>query len=111
MTDFVLIREIKVGDLLTAGSVALGTLTLLYALIKDRKLRRREYADRIRRSAAETLSAIERWREIATRHFHDAQPVLTDADVMLVKDQDVIATRDFLWRSGVSGILCKRVFV
>jgi hypothetical protein len=42
MSDFVLVREIKVGDLLTAGSVVLGTLTLLYALLKDRLLRRRE---------------------------------------------------------------------
>jgi len=99
VTEFTLVREIRVGDLLTAGSVAIGTLTLLYALMKDRRLRRREYADRIRRSASETLAAIERWREIAIRHFQDAQPLLTDADVMLTKEQDVVSTRDTLWRS------------
>jgi hypothetical protein len=102
MPEFTLVREVKVGDLLTAGSVLLGTVTLLYALLKDRSLRRREYADRIRRSAADTLAAMERWREIALRHFHDAQPLLTDADLMLVKDQDVVLTRDFLWRALVA---------
>src|SRR5580658_2764095 len=102
MLDFVLVRQVKVGDLLTAATVIVGTLTFLYALLKDRQLRRREYADRIRRSAAETLSGLERWREICAHHFHDVQPLLTDADVTLVKEQDLISTRDSLWRNLVA---------
>jgi hypothetical protein len=102
MTEFVLVKEVKIGDLITAGSFLIGSLTLVYSLVKDRRLRRREYADRIRRSAADTLAAIERWREIALQHFHDAQPLLTDADAILVKNQDVELTRDSLWRSLVA---------
>jgi len=34
VAGFVFTQEIKIGDLLTAGSVLLGTITLLYALKK-----------------------------------------------------------------------------
>ena len=96
---FKLVEEVKVGDLLMIGSVLIATMSLLYSLYKDRRLRRREYADRIRKSASETLAATERWREIAIRHFADTQPILTDADGLLVKEQNIVLTRDSLWRA------------
>ena len=89
----------KVGDLLTLGSVVVGLAGFLYAWAKDRRLCNREYADRIRLAAAQTLAGIERWKEVGLRAFDDAQPLLTDADTDLVKEQDPIQARDSLWRA------------
>lgn len=96
MVDFVLVPEVKLGDLLTVASVLVGSLSLTYAILKDRSLRRREYADRIRKAAADTLVALDRWFEIASRYFRDAQPLLTEADMQLVATQDVTQARDAL---------------
>jgi len=98
---FVLSPEIKIGDLLTVGSVLIGASALLYAMLKDRVLRHREYADRVRHSAANTLAAVERWKGLAERLFVDCQSALTETDILVVKGQDVIAARDFLWKSLV----------
>jgi hypothetical protein len=96
---FKLNLEVKLGDLLTLGSVLLALAGFLYGWVKDHRLRNREYADRIRLAAAQTLAGIERWKEVGLRSFDDVQPLITDADTLLVKEQDPIRTRDSLWRA------------
>jgi hypothetical protein len=93
--------EIKLSDLLTIGSVAVAAAALLGAWVKDRRLRKREYADKVRQASARALGALERWKEVSLSLFDQIQPLLTDADAMLVKEQDVVTTRDFLWRALV----------
>ena len=95
--------ELKFGDVLTAVSVLVALCGFLYAWAKDRRLKRREYADRIRRAAAETVVALDRWRQLAVELYDDIQPLLTDADQSAFKYRDldkknVIQVRDALWR-------------
>jgi hypothetical protein len=71
------------------------------ASYRDRRLRRKEYADRIRVAAATTAVAIDRWAELASRLYDDIQALITETDVLLVKKQDIIEARDFLWRGLV----------
>jgi hypothetical protein len=98
--------EIKVGDLLTGISVLVAVSAFFYAWIKDSLLRKREYADQIRRSAAETIVALERWRQIALQFYENIQPLITETDAMVVKLQNeascLFDTRDFLWRGLTS---------
>lgn len=98
---FVLASEVKVGDILTALSVLVATASLSYAYFKDRALRRRELADKIRRAAAEVLVASDRWVQLACRYFYDCQARLTDADAQLISTGDVTETRDVLWKASV----------
>jgi len=93
---------ISVGNLLTTISVIVAIASLLVIWKKDRQLRKREYADRIRHAAARTATALDRLRILALRFYEDIQPLLTDADVLLTKDTDPISTRDFLWRNLVA---------
>src|SRR5271169_985382 len=106
---------IKFPDLLTAISVLVATSGFLYAWIKDRHLRRREYADRIRRAAAETVVALGRWRELALRLYDEIQPLITETDIKAVKNQTqdpyLVDVRDFLWHGLTSAraISLKRI--
>ncbi len=90
---------VSLGTLITAASVLIGAASLVWTWLKDRRLREREYADRIRRAAITALVGLERWRELALGLYDDIQPLLTDADGMLVEKQDIVQTRDMLWRA------------
>jgi hypothetical protein len=81
---------VKLGDLLTSLSITIASLTLFTTWLKDRRLRRKEYADRIRKAASETMVALHRWKELAVRLYDDIQPLITDCDMELVQVQDVV---------------------
>src|SRR5688572_28262867 len=90
---------VKLTDILTSVSVCVASAALVYAWLKDRRLRRKEYADRVRKAAADTTVALERWRKLARHLFDDVQPYVVDADSQFVKDGDVIKVRDDFWRN------------
>ena len=56
--------EIKITDLITSLSVLCAVCTLIYTWNKDRQLRSREYADKIRAAAALTLSKVDRCQHL-----------------------------------------------
>lgn len=89
-------------DILTAVSVLVSACALLYAWRKNSLLRRREHADRFRRAAGSIVARLERYRALALGFFHEMQPLLTEADSVLVKEQDPVVARDFLWRGLVA---------
>jgi hypothetical protein len=89
-------------DALTAISVLVSAGALLYAWRKDRLLRSREHADRIRRAVGNVAARIERYGAIVWSYFDEIQPVITEADGQLVKEQNPLAVRDTLWRGLVT---------
>ena len=93
---------ITVGDILTALAVLVSAAGLFVAWTKDRALRRKEYADRIRHAAAITVAKLERREQLSLRFFEDLQPLITDADVELMDSQDIIKVRDSFWRGVVA---------
>ena len=96
------LRSIPLKDLATAASVLVAVTGLLYAWHKDRLLKRREVADRVRRAAATVTAKLERWKAISLSFFDELQPLITDTDVLFVNVQSVVATRDFWWRATVA---------
>jgi hypothetical protein len=103
--------SVAVGDIITAVSIFVAAIGLMYTVLQDRLLRRREYADRIRTAAAETAVGLERWKQLSLRLYDDVQPLLTDADSALVKSQDPVEVRDTLWRGlvGAASVAQQRV--
>jgi hypothetical protein len=97
MVGFVLKPEVSIGDLLTIISIVISIIALLVAWSKDRELKRTEYADKIRQAAALVTAKLERWRELSLCFFDDIQPLITEADVALVKGQGVVNVRDSFW--------------
>ena len=91
-----------VGTIIAVISIIISIIALLTAWARDRGLRRKEYADRIRNAAGLVIAKLERWKELSIHFFDGIQPLLTDADRMLLEKQDFIATRDFLWRELVA---------
>lgn len=65
-------------------------------------MRRKEYADRIRSAAGTVTAKLERRKELSIYFFDTIQTLLSEADMRLVKNQDIVATRDYLWRELVS---------
>jgi hypothetical protein len=99
--------EVRVGDILTFGAVSLSAAGLLFALARDRALRRKEYADRIRHGAALIVVKADRWREISSHFFDELQPVIVDTDAKL-KSESTEAIRDFWWKEVELSYACTR---
>jgi hypothetical protein len=93
--------EVAAGDLLQASAVLVAATAVLLEIRKERKLRRKEYADRIRRATAVVIAKLDRRKQLALQLFDDLQIAATDADQMIVNTGDIIATRDFFWRSAM----------
>lgn len=88
----------KLGDLITAFSVLLALAGFLYTWHRDRALRRKEYADRVRSAAATTLAKIDRCESLFLSFSNMLQPLITEADDMIVETQDEVKTRDVFWK-------------
>lgn len=95
-------NEISVGDVLTVIAILISFITLAFAWNNDRRLRRKEYSDRIRRAAGEIIVKLERWRELSLSYFDDIQPIIVDADVNISNGSDLISTRDAFWRDAIA---------
>ena len=88
----------EVIKLIPMMAVFVSILTLLVSLHKDRNLRTKEYADRVRRSAALVAARADRWRQLSLSLFQDIQVPITEADSMLIEEGDIRRVRDFFWR-------------
>ena len=75
------------------GSVA----GILVSWARDRQMRRKEYADRIRQAAAMTVAKVERWQQIFLAFFQEVQKEVTQADVSIVKRTSAVEVRDAFW--------------
>lgn len=102
MIDSSLKSSFSISEAFTGISIVVSILALLYAWHKDRLLKKKEYADRIRHAASSVTAKLERWRELSLRFFDDIQPLITDVDGVLLKHRDVIVARDSLWRGLVT---------
>lgn len=90
--------KITFGDVLTVVSIFISVWTLVSSWRKDRLLRQRELADKVRAAAAKTLTKLERWEELSLALFLECQPLFVKVSEDLAKKFDLKAARDFLWR-------------
>lgn len=93
--------DIKMGDLLTILTIIITLSTILYSLKKERALRRKEQADKVRTAGARTIAKLDRWRELSLGMFQNFQPSFVEASKKLLQDTNPAypeATRDFLWK-------------
>jgi hypothetical protein len=91
-------ETIKIGDLLTSASVLVSVAALVGALWRDRALRRRELADKIRAAAGKTLARLERWQEISLALYTDVQPLFIEVSEDMDRNFEVVAARDKMWK-------------
>jgi|SRR4028119_118510 hypothetical protein len=103
--------KLTVGDLLTALAILVSAIGILAELRKDRELKRKEIADRVRRSAGLIVAKVERWMQLSRHLFNEIHPLITDADALLVKDADIVKVRDYFWRelSTLRANITKRI--
>jgi hypothetical protein len=95
---FALDRTIKASDLLTSVTIIVSVVALVITWTKDRDVRVREQADRVRAAAAKTLAKLERWQTLQLSLYDQLQPVFVETSEMLGKEFNVIGTRDYLWK-------------
>lgn len=101
MGQLIINPEISFGDVLTIVSLVVSAAALLLSWQKDRALKRKEYADKIRHSAGTVTAKLQRWKDLSLRYFEDIQPLITKADWMLAKKQAVVDIRDLFWQGMV----------
>src|SRR6267142_6288301 len=88
----------SVAQIFTGTSIVVSISALLYSWRKDRVLRKKEYADRVRHAASFVIAKLEQWRVLSLSFFDEIQPLIVDADAKLLKEGNVTATRGFLWK-------------
>jgi hypothetical protein len=94
--------EITVGNLIAVGAAVISAAAVIATLSKERALRKKELADRVRQSASLVAAKLDRWRQLALQAFDQLQAAATDADGHLVANNDEIQTRDLFWKQVVS---------
>lgn len=92
-------QTVKVGDLLTSLSIIVSFTIASVAWTKDRDLRQKEQADRVRAAAAKTCVKLDRWKDISLSLFDEAKPAYVDTKELLKKRFDITEARDLLWRN------------
>src|SRR5512138_2043107 len=98
-------REIGVGDLLTATTIAISLVSVLVSWSLDRKLRLTNEANSIRAAAASVLGDLERSRDLflslypqAQAVFVEASEIATDTKPLESRAERVQRARDYLWK-------------
>jgi hypothetical protein len=94
--------EITVGNLVAVVAAAISAAAVIATLSKERALRKKELADRVRQSASLVAAKLDRWKQLALQTFDQLQAAATDADGHLVASNDEIQTRDQFWKQVVS---------
>src|SRR5712675_305066 len=69
---------LRFGDILTSVSVLLALSGFLYSWRKDRRLRTKEYADRVRAAASMTLAKIDRCESLYLSFIDRARPAFAE---------------------------------
>jgi hypothetical protein len=69
---------LRFGDVLTSVSVLLALSGFLYSWRKDRRLRTKEYADRVRAAASMTLAKIDRCESLYLSFIDRARPAFAE---------------------------------
>jgi hypothetical protein len=98
MPPYTINPEIKAGDVLTSLSILISLVALLIAWAKDRKIRRKEQADRVRTAAAQIVAKLERWKELNMWLFQAIQPSLVKTSEIFTDDFNIVTARDYLWK-------------
>lgn len=96
MEPFTLNPEITVGNVLTIATIVISFIGLLTAWYQDRKIKKKEHADRVRRAAGTITAKLERWKEISLHFFDGIQGSIIDVDIRITKDKDSVTARDYL---------------
>jgi hypothetical protein len=96
-------REVGVGDLLTASTIAISLISVLVSWGLDRSLQKSKDANSIRLAAAEVLADLERSQDLYLSLYPQAQSALVEASEIALqgiepRPQRVQRARDFLWK-------------
>lgn len=86
--------SIKYTDIVTVLSFVLAATIFLDGYRKDNHLKRKEYADNIRKSASTIYAKLERWKELNIKFFMDIQPIITKTELILEKSRNLEKFRD-----------------
>jgi hypothetical protein len=95
---FTVKKQISVGEFLTVFVILLSAAGLWFSWSKDRELRRREDAERIRQNAGTVTAKLERWAVLSSRYYSDIQPLLVDSSLKLAENHQLHPANDILWR-------------
>ncbi len=92
-------KKATVGDILTSLTILISLVLFLISFYRDRKLRRKEQADKVRRAAANTIGKLDRWKEISLSIYQSMDIIFVEASEKLKReDHDTESVKDFLWK-------------
>lgn len=87
--------SIKYTDIVTFLSFVLAASVFLYGKMENNRLKKKEYADNVRRSASTIFAKLERWKELNVNSFMEIQPIITETEAMIEANRDLEKFRDY----------------
>jgi hypothetical protein len=96
---FSFITEVKVADFLTSITIVISLIIFLRSLSKDRKIKQRESANKIRYAASKTIAKLDRWQELSICLYQNVKPHYVDISQSLKVDFNISRIRDLLWQN------------
>jgi len=88
----------QIGDLLTIITILITLYSLRNTLNKDRMLREKDQADKVRDGAARMIAKLDRWRELSLAMFPDMDIAFVETSEEMRRMFDSQNARDSLWK-------------
>ncbi|HEY2394511.1 MAG TPA: hypothetical protein VGH81_00845 [Rudaea sp.] len=91
-------RQIQRGEIFIAVSVLLLLICLVVLWREDHRLKEKEYADRVRRSAAVVNAKVGRWPDLEDRFFEDLEPIIVDVSEKVAQSHSTEPANRILYK-------------
>jgi len=88
---------VKISDILTLLIIVISLISIRHELEKERILRQKEQADKVRDAASVIISKLDRWKELSLSLFQEIEAAFVETSEHFGDNPDVEKTRDFVW--------------
>jgi hypothetical protein len=96
---FRLVREVKLGDLISAGSLMVAAAAFTAGRCADRETERRLHAEAVRSAAIGELESLQRVKQRTDGVFETAQVAVSQSTQRARKDRDTVAIRESVYEA------------
>lgn len=90
--------SVSLGSLGAVAAVAVAAMSLGHTMRKDRLVRLRDQADKVRRAMGQAIALMDRSIKLSLAQLDELQPLMVDVDAQLQAGAAMIPVRDKFWR-------------
>jgi hypothetical protein len=97
LSNIIIEPFVRTGDILTLITIIISLFSILRELRKERFLRQKEQADKVRDAAALIVSKLDRWEDLSLSIFQGIDALFVETSEKFKNNFDPELARDFIW--------------